>query len=153
MNVLHDLYRETVLEHNKNPRNVGVIDKPSHTAKGCNPLCGDEVEIFIKVSDGLIESVVWTGKGCAVSTASTSILSETIQGMSVDEALVSINQFFKRMKSTDETVSSDRIEKAIVLDGVKEFPVRVKCALLGWKTAHAALVSNSETVTTEIEEG
>lgn len=153
MNVLHDLYRETVLEHNKNPRNVGVIDRPSHTAKGSNPLCGDDVELFFDVKNGIIESIVWRGKGCAVSTASTSILSETIQGMTVDEALASINQFFKRMKSTDETVSSDRIEKAIVLDGVKEFPVRVKCALLGWKTAHAALLSKSETVTTENKEG
>lgn len=153
MNAIYDLYRETILEHNKNPRNVGVMNEPSHTAKGNNPLCGDEVEVFFEVTDGLIESVVWTGKGCAVSTASTSILSETIQGMTVDQALESINQFLQRMKSTDETGSSDLIEKAIVLDGVKEFPVRVKCALLGWKTAYAALVSNNETVTTELEEG
>lgn len=151
MNALNELYRETVLEHNKNPKNVGVMENASHSAKGSNPLCGDDVEVFVLMNDGWIESVSWNGKGCAVSMASTSILSEIITGKTIEEALECIQQFLEYMNATDETGSSDLIEDAKVLEGVKEFPVRVKCALLGWKTAQAALQSQQETVTTENE--
>jgi nitrogen fixation NifU-like protein len=151
MNVLNELYREAVLEHNKNPRNVGVMKHASHSAKGSNPLCGDDVEVFFEVKNGLIDSVSWTGKGCAVSMASTSILSGIIKGKTQEETLRCIENFLTAMKSTDDSSSSDLIEEAKVLEGVKEFPVRVKCAVLGWKTAQAALLSQQETVTTEIE--
>lgn len=149
MNTLSEMYREAVLEHNKNPRNVGKIESFNHQAEGSNPLCGDDAAVYIDVQDGVIQSLGWTGKGCAVFTASTSIMSEILTGKTVDEAIRLIHLFIKFIKNDNKNESQEILGSANVLAGVKEFPVRVKCALLGWKTAEAALLNQQNKVTTE----
>lgn len=149
MSHLRELYRAAVLEHSKNPRNFGKVDHASHKAEGSNPLCGDDAAIYLDVRDDVIHSIGWTGNGCAVFTASASIMSEMLLGKTQDEAIQLIHQFIHFIQHSGEDEPLEHLGNAEVLAGVKEFPVRVKCALLGWKTTEAALMKQQETVTTE----
>ncbi len=149
MTKLSELYREAVLDHNKNPRNVGELQNPDFTAQGHNPVCGDDVKIFIRVTEGKIASLQWTGKGCAVCKASTSIMSEILKDKTIGDAENIIQDFEALLKSGKDVEYPEKLEQAMVLSGVKDFPVRIKCALLGWKTALQAIKNTSSTVTTE----
>ena len=148
---LRDLYEEVILDHNRNPRNYPYQPPgANHHAHGFNPLCGDEFQVHLKVNDqGVIEDVGFEGAGCAISTASASMMTEAVKGKTVEEA----EELFHAVQDvlTDESKqpSDEILGKLKVLTGVKEFPMRVKCATLAWHTMNAALHNEEGTVTTE----
>lgn len=147
MSDLRDLYEEVILDHNRNPRNFPR--EPEHAnlhAHGYNPLCGDEFTVHLRVKDGVIEDVGFEGAGCAISTASASMMTEALKGGTVADA----ERLFESMHAllTDDGKPA-AVGKLQVLAGVREYPARVKCATLAWHTLHAALHGEHETVTTE----
>jgi nitrogen fixation NifU-like protein len=150
---LSDLYQELILDHYRRPRNRGKLDDANCTAEGDNPLCGDHVNIFVKVKDGKIEDITFEGSGCAISTASASIMTETLKGKTLEEA----KQIFKtvhRMLTGEqgEFHEDPKLGKLEVFSGVCQYPARVKCATLAWHTVDAALNQESDVVTTEEQE-
>lgn len=135
MSLADDLYRETILDHYHNPRNHGVIDHPTAQVEGVNPLCGDELTLYLTVKDGKIEDVKLTAKGCSINTASGSMMSELLLGKSVEEANQIVDLFKRMMLDKKEEVElPDELEDLEALRGVKKYPVRIKCALLPWNT-------------------
>jgi len=147
MSDLRELYQEVILDHNKNPRNFGALNPHTHAADGHNPLCGDQLRLEINLSDsGRIEAVRFTGNGCAISTASASIMTETVQGLSVSEALDRFG-VFHQLVTDDSVQSTEGLGKLGVLAGVRDYPMRVKCATLAWHTLQAALAGESEVST------
>ena len=149
MSDLRELYQEIILDHNRSPRNFGVLDDSNRTAKGHNPLCGDVVTIYLLLKDGMVEKLHFEGKGCAISIASASIMTELIVGKTVTEANA-LFQLFHNFVAGDETVElHEDLEELRVLAGVRDFPMRVKCATLAWHSMVAALNGENETVVTE----
>lgn len=143
MSLSDDLYRETILDHYHNPRNHGAIEEPSATVEGVNPLCGDELTLYLKVENGKIGDVKLTAKGCSINTASGSMMTEAVLGKSIEEAGDVINTFKAMMLEKDKEVELEGdLEDLEALQGVKRYPVRIKCALLPWNT----LVEGIETV-------
>lgn len=138
MSDLSDLYQEVILDHNKRPRNFRAIDRPSHTAEGYNPLCGDRLHLFVRVEDDMIADVGFQGSGCAISKASASLMTDAVKGRTVAEARALFDRFH-RMVTTPPDAAVEDMGKLSVLSGVREFPVRVKCASLAWHTLKAAL--------------
>ena len=147
MSDLRELYQEVILDHNKRPRNFRVAEPHTHHADGYNPLCGDKVTIYADVEDGVVKDLSFQGEGCAISTASASILTEAIKGKTVDEAERLFEQFHD-LVTLDDAEPTPELGKLAVLAGVKDYPNRVKCATLAWHTLHAAL-ENRESVSTE----
>jgi nitrogen fixation protein NifU and related proteins len=135
---LNDLYQEVILDHNKRPRNFRKIEPASHYADGYNPLCGDKLTLTLKVDGGTVSDVAFEGSGCAISKASASIMTDIVKGKSVDEVR-SLFERFHRMITTPPDQPIETMGKLDVLAGVREFPVRVKCASLAWHTLKAAL--------------
>ena len=150
MDDLRELYQEVILDHGKHPRNFKAIEDATCTAHGSNPLCGDQLTIYIKLSDnGLLQDVAFTGRGCAISMASASMLTELAIGKSELKMNEIFNAFHEMCIGSGESSELDEeLEKLQVLSGVKEFPARVKCATLSWHTLIAALSGDIE-VTTE----
>jgi len=144
---LRDLYQEVIFDHNKNPRNFRVMDNADRQIDGFNPLCGDRLTLFIKVEDGKIVDASFQGQGCAISTASASLMTDIIIGQTEEEAQ-SLFTLFHKM-ATGEHVEMDELGKLAVLAGVCEYPARVKCATLPWHTLDALLKGSEEPVTTE----
>ena len=147
MSDLRDLYQEVILDHNKHPRNFHPVDPRSHSADGYNPLCGDKVSVQLRVRDGVIEDVGFQGEGCAISTASASIMTESIRGKTLEEATALFERFHD-LVTQDEAQVDPELGKLAVLAGVRDYPTRVKCATLAWHTLHAAMEHRAE-VTTE----
>jgi nitrogen fixation NifU-like protein len=139
MSDLRDLYQETILDHGKNPRNFGKLDDANHTAQGHNPLCGDRLTVFVKTEDGRISDVTFEGNGCAISMASASLMGEALKGMAVEEADKVFQIFHELVTSETNGTPDEGLGKLVVFSGVREFPVRVKCATLAWHTLRAAL--------------
>jgi nitrogen fixation NifU-like protein len=138
MSELSDLYQEVILDHNRRPRNFHALEEASHSAEGYNPLCGDRLTLYLKVNGDTIEDVSFEGAGCAISKASASMMTDALKGRSVAEA----NALFARFHRMVTTPPSEPVEdmgKLSALAGVREFPVRVKCASLAWHTLKAAL--------------
>ncbi|HRF58491.1 MAG TPA: SUF system NifU family Fe-S cluster assembly protein [Fimbriimonadaceae bacterium] len=133
---LRELYQEVILDHGKKPRNFRPLEQATHCAEGHNPLCGDCVTVQVIVEDGVVREATFQGSGCAISTASASLMTEAIQGKSVEEAMALFDEF---RAAVVENRESDDLGKLEVLLGVKEFPVRVKCATLAWHTLQAAI--------------
>ena len=146
MSDLHELYQETIFDHYRQPRNFGLLKDVNRKAEGYNPLCGDKVTLYLRVEDGVIQDVGFEGSGCAISTASASLMTECLKGKRQDEALQLLNKFHDMV--TGDAMTDD-LGKLMVLAGVREFPERVKCATLAWHTMKAALVNPAEPVTTE----
>jgi nitrogen fixation protein NifU and related proteins len=150
---LRALYEEVILDHNRNPRNYPKIPDGSNcSAQGYNPLCGDEVQVHLRVEDGVIRDIGFEGQGCAISTASASLMTEALKGKSEAEAaaLFEVVHKFLTVQGSDESdEDADRLGKLMVLGGVREFPMRVKCATLVWHTLQAALEHSEKPVTTE----
>ncbi len=145
---LRELYQEVILDHSKRPRNFGAPVEYTCTAEGHNPLCGDQVAIYLKISEGIVESAHFEGAGCAISQASASMLTEEVRGKSVEEAQELFRQF--RDMATGKTEADiDEIGQLAALAGVREFPIRIKCATLAWHAMEAALKGNEEPVRTE----
>ena len=147
MSDLSELYQEVILDHNRRPRNFRVLERPSHHAEGYNPLCGDRLDLFLNIEADRIADVAFQGSGCAISRASASLMTDAVKGCSVGEARTLFERFH-RMVTTPPDRSVEDLGKLSVLAGVREFPVRVKCASLAWHTLKAAL-DREERVTTE----
>ena len=147
MSGLNELYQEVILDHNKRPRNFRKIEPASHHAEGHNPLCGDRLALYVQVTGETIEDVAFQGSGCAISKASASLMTDAVKGQTVEAA----NALFQRFHSMVTTPPDQPVEdmgKLSVLAGVREFPVRVKCASLCWHTLKAAL-DREPTISTE----
>ena len=149
---LMNLYREHILEHARNPRNFGKLSNATHVAEGINPLCGDKLKLYLRINDGVIEDVQFEGTGCAVAMASASMLTDTLQSLECSEALCCADAVSERLTNTSsqpEPVQDDVPYELRALDGVKEFPARVKCATLAWQTLRSAINKDAQAVTTE----
>jgi nitrogen fixation NifU-like protein len=152
MSDLRDLYQEVILDHSRRPRNAGALAGANRAAHGDNPLCGDKLALALRVRAGVVEDVAYEASGCAISVASASLMSEAVKGRPVDEAEATFRRFHRLL--TAERLPDDvgDLGKLEVFAGVREFPIRVKCATLPWHTLHAALERGDEgeaTVTTE----
>lgn len=136
MSLSDDLYRETILDHYHHPRNQGTITEPTTTVEGVNPLCGDELTLYLKVDNDKIADVKLTAKGCSINTASGSMMSEVVQGHTLAEAQSMIDSFKNMMLQGQQadTELPESMEDLEALRGVKKYPVRIKCALLPWNT-------------------
>jgi len=146
---LRDLYQEVILDHNRSPRNFGPLEDADGRADGNNPICGDRLSIAVKVADGVVTDVRFQGSGCAISRASASLMTERIKGKTVDEARALFDRFHRLV--TDETAPVDdpALGKLAVFAGVRDYPARVKCAILAWHTLRAAVDDRREVVSTE----
>ena len=152
---LKQLYQDIILEHGKSPRNLGKCEGYSHEAKGYNPLCGDKVHVYLKLDNGKkVENLTFEGDGCAISLASASIMTELVKGKSFDETKEIMSAFLNMIKKSSEIQSNhlddDQKTKLMSLSGVKQFPMRVKCATLSWHTLVSAMEGKREEVNTEI---
>jgi len=150
MSELRELYQSVILDHNKSPRNQGVPAGADREASGDNPLCGDQITVHLKLEDGKVASIGFEGHGCAISTASASLMTEAVKGHSTDE-VEQLFQDFHRLVTSDPRSEPDidTLGKLAVFAGVREFPMRVKCATLGWHTLRAALHGETTPVSTE----
>jgi nitrogen fixation protein NifU and related proteins len=150
MSDLSDLYQEVILDHNKRPRNYGALVGANRVAHGHNPLCGDKLVVSATVEGDVISDIKFEGSGCAISKASASLMTDAVKGHSVAEAHELFRHFHEMVTTdVDPQVSADAVGKLVVLAGVREFPVRVKCASLAWHTLEAALANSREVAKTE----
>ena len=147
MNV-YELYLEVILDHNRNPRNFYKMSQPDCEAEGVNPLCGDKIKLFITLDNNRIIDASFTGGGCAISTASASLMTENLKGKTIEDAKAIFKNFHRAITANDAEAEKS-LGKLAVLSGVKAFPVRVKCATLAWHTLLAAIEHSQEVVTTE----
>jgi len=152
---LKQLYQEIILEHGKSPRNLGICEGYNHDAKGYNPLCGDKVHVYLKsINEKKIENLTFKGEGCAISLASASIMTESVKGKTFDEAKDIMKAFLNMIKNNSklksDNLNDEEKTKLMSLSGVKQFPMRVKCATLSWHTLVSALEKKEEEVNSEI---
>jgi len=145
MSEFNELYMEVILDHNKNPRNKGIIEDHTNHADGHNPLCGDKISLDLIIKDNIVEDIKFTGSGCAISTASSSLLTEYIIGKKTSEIRHLFEEFHDLV--TVEESKSEGLGKLSVFEGVKKYPARVKCATLAWHTLIAAIDGNEEVST------
>ena len=150
MNDLQDLYQDIIMDHNRRPRNFGPVDQPTHKKEGYNPLCGDQIEIELKILDGIVVDVGFTGVGCAISKSSASMMTEEIKGKKL-EVVESMFEQFRRMITVNDQMDldADLLGDLEILQGVSRYPARIKCATLAWHTLHSAIEGGEDTVTTE----
>ena len=146
MTDLTELYQEVILDHNRRPRNFHALADASHSAEGYNPLCGDRLTLYLKVADGVLTDVAFEGAGCAISKASASMMTDALKGKSIAEAQALFDRFH-RMVTTPPDKPVEDLGKLSALAGVREFPVRVKCASLAWHTLKAAMANEKRTST------
>ena len=150
MSDLSDLYQEVILDHNRRPRNFHALGDASHSAEGYNPLCGDRITLYLCIEDGVVKDVGFEGAGCAIATASASLMTEALKGRTEAEVEALFERFHAMATApADRPVSNEGLGKLAVLAGVREFPARIKCATLAWHTLHAALRDERGTVSTE----
>ncbi len=149
MSELRDLYQDVILDHSKRPRNFGTLPE-ARSARGHNPLCGDQLTVYVVVTDGIITDLKFDGTGCAISTAAASMMTQALKGKSVAEADALFTRYHEMVTGRDDVEDhAESLGKLAAFEGVSEFPVRVKCATLSWHTLKAALENRSEPVTTE----
>ena len=144
--MLEDLYQEVILDHSKRPRNFHQMPDATRNVEGYNPLCGDKLKLFVKLNGETVQDISFVGAGCAISTASASLMTETVKGKTRQEA-VQLMERFHDLLTTEKPVAD--LGKLEVFSGVREFPVRVKCATLAWHTLKSALTNAEEVVSTE----
>jgi nitrogen fixation NifU-like protein len=150
MSELSDLYQELILDHNRRPRNFGSLADANRRAEGYNPLCGDRLKVYLRLEDDRIAGISFEGSGCAISKASASLMTDAVKGQTIGEA----NALFDRVHAMltmpmDRPVDVSDVGKLAVLSGVREFPVRIKCASLAWHTLKAAMAASPDVVKTE----
>lgn len=146
MNELRDLYQEVIFDHYRSPRNYGPLPSSNRDAEGHNPLCGDQLKLHLQVEDGVIRDAHFEGSGCAISTASASLMTEVLKGKREEEAMHLMQEFQRLVTGIGEPEGMGKLK---ALAGVREFPSRVKCATLAWHTLQAALENRHVPVTTE----
>jgi nitrogen fixation NifU-like protein len=149
MSELSELYQQVILDHNKKPRNFRKLENPDRSAEGYNPLCGDHLTIYVNLADDSVREIAFEGSGCAISKAAASMMTQAVKGKSREQ----IEELFKEFHSMvtgelDEETDENQLGNLKIFAGVREFPVRVKCATLPWHTMHAAL-HNQDHVSTE----
>ncbi|MGA3239013.1 MAG: Fe-S cluster assembly sulfur transfer protein SufU [Bryobacteraceae bacterium] len=145
--MVDDLYQETILDHSKRPRNFHSMDDANRKADGYNPLCGDKLKLFLRVEDDIVKEASFLGAGCAISTASASLMTESLKGKTRAQALKLLDEFHELL-TTDVQAAKD-LGKLVVFCGVRDYPARVKCATLAWHTLRSALNDTGETASTE----
>ncbi len=150
MSQINELYQQIILDHNKNPRNFKAIEHPDAYANGYNPLCGDQINISLKLKDDSIIEIGFQGQGCAISQSSASIMTTMVKGKGIAEVKTLIGDFLKVIRGeVQDEASLEALGKLAVFAGVRDYPSRVKCASLAWHTLENALEQKKETVTTE----
>ena len=149
MTELQDLYQELILDHGRRPRNFKALDGATQNAEGYNPLCGDKVKIYVKMEGDVLRDISFEGAGCAISTASASIMTETLKGKTRADAEELFQTFHDLVTGQKAKVDAPELGKLEVFSGVSEFPIRVKCATLSWHTLRAALNGQGDVVSTE----
>jgi len=149
MSEISELYQQVILDHNKKPRNFRELEAATSSAQGYNPLCGDQLRLFVKVdAERRIEDVSFLGSGCAISKASASLLTVNVKGKTVDEARVLFDEFHRLVMGELDPASENHLGRLTIFTGVRDFPARVKCASLAWHTLKGAL-DGGDTVSTE----
>ncbi len=146
---LRDLYQEVVFDHNRNPRNFRKMEDADRTVEGHNPLCGDRITLYLKFDDGRIADVSFQGQGCAISTASASLMTEIVKGKTLEEAEHLFEAFHQIVTGRDDDLKLEELGKLAVLAGVRQYPSRIKCATLPWHSLEAALKGEEQPVSTE----
>jgi len=147
---LRDLYQEVVIDHSRHPRNFRKLEGATSTAEGFNPLCGDQLTLYVKLADGLIEDIAFQGSGCAISKASASLMTAALKGKKQEEALSLFGRVHVLLtEGPSGGVKPEDVGKLAALSGVWEFPLRVKCATLAWHTLRSALETTGSKVSTE----
>jgi nitrogen fixation NifU-like protein len=147
---LQDLYRQVILDHNRNPRNFGELTDATRVVAGVNPLCGDKMTLYLKLANGKIEDIRFQGTGCAISVASSSLMTERVKGQSVGVALELFERVHELLTSSHDHEPAAELDKLAALGGVREYPSRVKCASLGWHALKSAVAEDTTSnVTTE----
>ena len=149
MTDLQDLYQELILDHGRRPRNFGKLEDANKTAEGYNPLCGDKIRVYVKVGGDVVEDIKFEGAGCAISTASASIMTDALKGKTRAESEQLFKAFHDLVTGHQQGSETADLGKLAVFSGVSEFPTRVKCATLSWHTLRAALSGEGEVVSTE----
>ena len=150
MSDLRELYQELIVDHSKHPRNFGKLEGANYRAEGFNPLCGDKLKLYLKIDDGIVTDAGFEGHGCAISTASASLMTEALKGRTREQAEALFETFhFMITGPKDPAHAGKGMGKLAVFAGVSEFPARVKCATLAWHTMHNALQGKEELTTTE----
>jgi len=145
---LSELYQQVILDHNKKPRNFKRLEAANRTAEGVNPLCGDQLTVYLHVEDDVIKDVSFEGSGCAISKASASMMTQSVKGKTRAEAETLFDEFHRMvLGELDEEQTPNQLGRLKIFAGVREFPARVKCASLSWHTMHAALNNQSATTT------
>lgn len=150
MSVLYSLYQEMIVDHGKSPRNFGVLEHATYIKEGHNPLCGDKIKLYIEEKEGVIRSIRFEGKGCAISMASASLMTEVLEGKTVQEVEDIFKRFHQLVTDKDHATEIELcLGKLVAFKNIVEFPVRVKCATLAWHTLKAALHHDEAKVSTE----
>jgi nitrogen fixation NifU-like protein len=150
MSDLRELYQELIIDHSKRPRNFRVLEAANRKSEGYNPLCGDKVTVFLELENDRVKNISFQGSGCAISTASASVMTESVKGKTVAEAEALFEVFHNLVTGKPPAAGkAPELGKLAVFSGVSEFPARVKCATLAWHTVHAALQGKGDTVSTE----
>ena len=145
--MIDDLYQETILDHSKRPRNHHPMEDANRKAEGYNPLCGDRLRLYLRVEGDIVQDASFEGSGCAISTASASLMTESLKGKTREQAFKLIDKFHELL--TTDTPASKDLGKLVVFCGVRDYPARVKCATLAWHTMKSALSGSGKKVTTE----
>ena len=145
MSEINELYQQVILDHNKKPRNFKILENANREQMGFNPLCGDELTIYLEMDGDLIKDISFQGSGCAISKSSASMMTTAVKGKTIAEAETLFHEFHRMVKGEmDPEVEPHHLGRLTILAGVREFPARVKCASLSWHTLHAALEGKAE---------
>lgn len=151
MSDLRDLYQEVIFDHYRRPRNCHGLPDANHKAEGYNPLCGDRITLYLRIEEGVVKEASFEGEGCAIATASASLMTEALKGKTQAQAEALFGRFHEMVTSSagGQALAAPELGKLAVFSGVREFPTRVKCATLAWHTLHAALHDEDRPVSTE----
>ena len=151
MNELQELYREVILDHNRHPRNFGELDDADRVVEGVNPLCGDRMTLYVKLDDDMVQDIRFKGTGCAISVASSSLMTEKAKGRSVEELEALFGQVHDLLTGdpAGDGIDLDSLDKLAALSGVREYPTRVKCATLAWHALKSAITGSEDKISTE----
>ncbi len=151
MNELQDLYREVILDHNRRPRNFGELEDADRIVEGVNPLCGDRMTLYVKLNGDTVQDIRFKGTGCAISVASSSLMTERVKGASLQDTLALFKKVHDMLTAAefDESANIEELDKLAALSGVRAYPTRVKCATLAWHALRNALTGTHDEVSTE----
>ena len=148
MNEIQELYREVILDHNRHPRNFGEIEDADRVVEGINPLCGDRITLYLRLNKGNVEDITFNGTGCAISVASSSLMTDKVKGTSVSDSLDLFDKIHRLLTDENDYQTED-LDKLAALSGVRQYPTRVKCASLAWHALKTALTGPETNTSTE----